>query len=114
VGRYFDKIGKDMFILMVWLVCPFIGGGLLSSYNRAGTGFLLGLFLGPIGCILAWAFRSEEKKKELLKFHEENLAAIKASQTLVERDEVECPFCAELVLKKALICKHCNLNLTKD
>lgn len=99
---------------MIWLVCPFIGGGLLSSYNRAGTGFLLGLFLGPIGCILAWTFRGEEKKKESLRLHQENLTVIKASQSLVKRDEVECPFCAELVLRKALVCKHCNSGLVKD
>jgi hypothetical protein len=24
------------------------------------------------------------------------------------RDERECPFCAELILKKARVCKHCR------
>ena len=28
------------------------------------------------------------------------------------RDERECPFCAELILKKAIVCKHCQRELT--
>ena len=30
------------------------------------------------------------------------------SATAPVRDERECPFCAELILKKAKVCKHCN------
>lgn len=30
------------------------------------------------------------------------------SPPVIDRDECECPFCAELILRKALVCKHCG------
>lgn len=29
------------------------------------------------------------------------------------RDERECPFCAELILKKARVCKHCGRDVER-
>lgn len=31
-----------------------------------------------------------------------------------ERDEVDCPFCAEKILRKAVICKHCGKDLPEE
>ena len=36
-------------------------------------------------------------------------ASAEAAATITSvRDERECPFCAELILKKARVCKHCG------
>lgn len=34
------------------------GGLLLKPINQYGDGFVLGFFLGPAGCIIAWAVRA--------------------------------------------------------
>jgi hypothetical protein len=37
------------------------------------------------------------------------LAAMSPKTAIADaRDEVDCPFCAERILAKAQICKHCN------
>lgn len=40
-------------IVIVLFVCAIIGAALLSRVHRSGTGFLLGVFLGPVGLSIA-------------------------------------------------------------
>ncbi len=44
-------------IAIVLFVCAVIGAALLSRVHRSGTGFLLGVFLGPVGLSIAWLKR---------------------------------------------------------
>lgn len=61
---------------------------------------------------MAQTYLSAMKKKQAA----EAAAAAKAAATTpdvapsptVPRDERECPFCAELILRKARVCKHCG------
>ena len=78
-----------MEILGLLVVCGLLGAALLNRYDKAGTGCVLGLILGPIGVILAWTMRDG--------------GALPGA-----RDEVDCPFCAEPILAKAVVCKHCG------
>lgn len=39
---------------------------------------------------------------------EAETAAAAPAPAAVSREERECPFCAELILKKARVCKHCG------
>jgi hypothetical protein len=95
-----------------WLSFSILGAAILSRYNKAGTGFLLGLILGPLGLLFALIIRSGESKKEEQRRHEEQinaLANLKAPEATAQtQPQRECPFCAETILAKAKVCKHCG------
>jgi len=65
-------------IAIFWVMCGVVGAAMLSRHNKAGAGCLLGGLLGPLGLIIA--YRMSDK----------------------------CPYCAELILAKARVCKHCG------
>src|SRR2546428_420791 len=89
------------YVIMFWILCAIAGGAMLSRYNKAGTWFFLGGVLGPIGPIIALNPRDDAKIKEV--------AATTGQRSSLEvRDERECPYCAERILRKARVCKHCN------
>lgn len=99
-----------MEIFFLWLLCSMLGAAILSRYNKAGTGFLLGAILGPIGLLFALVIRSGESKKEHQERHNEQMKAVanlKAS-TEIKKPQRECPYCAESILAKAKVCKHCG------
>lgn len=99
-----------MGIFFIWFLCSILGAAILSRYNKAGTGFLLGAILGPIGVLFTLVMRSGESKKEDQKRHEEQMkvmAELKASNE-ASKPERECPYCAESILAKAKVCKHCG------
>jgi len=75
-------------IVLVWIASGVIGASLLGQYDRAGTGFLLGAILGPIGVIVAFVVRRSEQSKRR-----------------------KCPHCAEVVLIEARVCKHCGRDI---
>lgn len=99
-----------MEIFFLWLMCSILGAAILSRYNKAGTGFLLGAILGPFGVLFALVMRSGENKKEEQKRHDEQMKAmadLKANQE-TSKPERECPYCAESIFAKAKVCKHCG------
>jgi hypothetical protein len=92
------------YAIIFWILCGIAGAAMLSRFNKAGAGCLLGGLLGPIGLIIAWTMRDSAKMDR-----ETALQAREAARVAVEhRDERECPHCAELILKKARVCKHCG------
>src|SRR5450830_578538 len=100
----------DMGIIFFWMLCPILGAAILSRYNKAGTGFFLGVILGPFGVLFALVIRSSESKNEDQRRHDEQMqimSDLKTSQksTKLER---ECPYCAENILARAKVCKHCG------
>lgn len=99
-----------MEIFFVWLMCSILSAAILSRDNKAGTGFLLGAILGPFGVLFAMVIRSGESKKEEQKKHDEQMKAmvdLKANRETL-KPERECPYCAERILAKAKVCKHCG------
>lgn len=70
--------------VFVWVLSAFIGAAAGGRNNAAGTGFLLGIVLGPVGAIAAFGLRGNRRK---------------------------CPFCKELVVKSAAKCPKCQSEL---
>jgi hypothetical protein len=103
-------------IVVFWILCGIVGAAILSPHQKAGIGCLAGGLLGPIGIILAWIERSNLDRKADLQREEVRAAELRAlaSQRLPAtspepaRDERDCPFCAERILMRATVCKHCG------
>lgn len=113
------------YIIGTLVVCAVISAVTLARVGHPLMGGLLGLFLGPIGVlasVLMFAhYRTLERQKEsdrrlaamfrqtqkAMKPPEKPAQAAPAAAAVV-REERECPFCAELILKKARVCKHCR------
>jgi uncharacterized protein with PIN domain len=102
-----------MEIFFFWLLCSILGATILSSSNHAGTGFLLGAILGPFGVLFALVMSSGKNKDIEQKRHEEQMQSMADLKSDKEnkKQERECPYCAETVLQKAKICKHCGSEL---
>ena len=44
-----------MEVLIFWIICAIVGAIIGSRKERGGMGFLLGLLLGPLGALCAFA-----------------------------------------------------------
>lgn len=104
-------------LIIFWILCGIVGAAILSPHNRAGTGCLVGGLLGPIGILLAWIEKSnldrkQDQQREEIRAAE--LRSIAASAQLRQidandaREECDCPHCAERILVRARVCKHCG------
>ncbi len=93
-------------LFFLWVVCGFVGMALLSGHDKGGTGLALGCLLGPIGCIIAAIMRSDAARGEQQAALSKQIQL--AQPKTDERAERECPYCAEKILRKAIVCKHCG------
>ena len=75
-----------IFLVAGALISGLVGWMLLKSKDRGG----------PVGWMIATILRLEEPKTPVV------------SSTAAGRIERECPFCAEPILAKARVCKHCG------
>ena len=116
------------------VLCGITGAMMLSRFNKSPAGCLLGGLLGPIGLAIAWVMRDNAKLDGEGGTHvgasrsvavgknapvaalgswvppweteaRPSAATTAASASRVERD---CPYCAERILAKARVCKHCG------
>jgi hypothetical protein len=86
-----------MTVFIIWLVCAIVSGMVGSGKGRTGAGWTLGILLGPIGLIIIFVMPGNVEKAE--------------SKAIESGDMRKCPFCAELVKREAIVCKHCGRDL---
>lgn len=58
------------------------------------------------------AVSAGEEAREIGALRGASASGVAAVGSAGERDERECPYCAELILKKARVCKHCQRDVT--
>ena len=73
-----------LIFFLIWFASIFLAAWVGSQRNCAGAGLLLGIFLGPIGAIAAFALVDNRKK---------------------------CPYCKEQIDKDAIKCPRCQSDL---
>ena len=82
-------------LLVLWIICGFIGGMILTNKGRSGCGgFALGFLLGPFGIIAALVMQTDHKELE--------------QRTLQSGEMRKCPSCAELIRVEARKCRFCG------
>jgi hypothetical protein len=108
-----------MTIVIFWILCGIVGAALLSPHNKGGTGCLAGGLLGPFGIILAWIEKNKLDRQADIRREEARAAELRltvakrpSESNQAARDERDCPYCAERILQRATVCKHCRRDLS--
>ena len=73
-----------MDLFLIWVVSIFLAAAIGGRKDAAGTGLVLGIFLGPLGVLLA---------------------------LVIQGDRKACPYCKELINKAAVKCPRCQSSL---
>jgi len=96
--------GGGMEYLIIWLLFAGLAAYFSSVKGRSSVGwFFIGALLGPLALVALWIVPS-------LRFDDTQSRNI-ASRFGVYAKYRKCPYCAEVVLKEAVKCKHCQSEL---
>lgn len=87
--------------IIFWVICGVLTSITASNKGRDGVGwFIIGVLLGPLGFLISLVVSKNDEVVE--------------QKSISTGTTKKCPFCAELVKKEALICKHCKSDLSKS
>ncbi len=96
-----------IFIPILWLLFALFSALIASSKNRSAFGwFLIGLFFGPFGLLVA-ALPAAEASDGLV----DDLASGYGEPVGPAATSRKCPFCAETIKAEAVVCRFCSRDL---
>ena len=104
--------------VIFWILCG-IGAAMIAlSKNRSGCNwFGAGLLLGPIALLIVGFMAPGEAPTNLAsqqsQLHQPPRVPdqLASPQGTVPKQTRDCPFCAETILAKAIVCRYCNRDL---
>ena len=86
----------EIAVLLVWIILSFVAANVAADKGRSGGGILfLSLILSPvIGLILALCMAPNTNVIE--------------SEKIACGESKQCPFCAEVIKRQAVVCRFCG------
>lgn len=91
----------SIFYFIIWFFCGVIAAVCASNKGRnAGAWFAIGVLLGPIGVVLSLVISKDDEIVE--------------QKSIKSGESKKCKYCAELIKRDAVICKHCSRDQKVD
>ena len=100
--------------IFIWLLSGVGAAMIASSKNRGGCGwFGAGILLGPLALLIVGFMAPGEAPANSSPAPQRGQVpnALMQSEPSNAPQTKECPFCAETILAKAIICRFCNREL---
>jgi len=93
----------------IWIGCSLPCAYLASKKNRSAPGWFLGGMVFGLFALIAILLLSEKAIGE-----DEGLVKIVLTEMEPEGEYRDCPFCAERIKKRAIVCKHCKRDVPPE